>query len=210
MLNYLEFPELLKLLEVAKKSGTKIEAMIAWMAFTGTRISETLTLPLSAVLRDNQMLKMVHLPAAIAKGKRSRQLFIPDPLAEILVRYLWDRTRVKFNSELLFPGPGGRKLTSSAAQKSIRKLALEAIGRRITPHSLRHTFGTILARSAPIRVVQEALGHKSLASTQIYTHVNQLDLQKAVDGAFNAPLPKPAETYSPLKKAITEAFEIHP
>ena len=207
MVNYLELHELSRLLEAAKKRSVKFEAMLAMMAYGGLRVGECTMIPLATVYRDDQLLRMIHLPASITKFKKPRDVAIPDPLADILIRYLWVRTRSKVVSDLLFPGPRGKPLTLWAVEKRIKALADKVIGRRITPHSMRHTFGTILARSAPIRVVQEAMGHTSLAATQIYLHVNRQDIQDAVSVAFPKTDPPPKTPDYTLKNEVSKAFE---
>jgi len=72
-------------------------------------------------------------------------------------------------------------LSTRRVQQIIESVSLETIGRKITPHVLRHTFGTRLMSRTNIRVVQQLLGHASIQSTQIYTHPNQDDLQKAIN-----------------------------
>lgn len=72
-------------------------------------------------------------------------------------------------------------MTVRQVQKVIESASLAALGRKIHPHILRHTFATKLMRKCPMRVVQQLLGHKSLSSTQVYTHPNSEDLQKAID-----------------------------
>jgi len=77
-------------------------------------------------------------------------------------------------------------LTTRQVERLIKEAANKAIGRRITPHTLRHTFATNLMRIAPTRVVQELLGHKNIRSTQIYTHPNHEDLKTAIEALGEA------------------------
>lgn len=67
------------------------------------------------------------------------------------------------------------------AQDIIHRLSTKALGFRINPHMLRHTFATRLRQTTDLRVVQDLLGHKSVRSTQIYTHVDSTDRQKAIE-----------------------------
>lgn len=184
MLNYLEYDQFLTLLAAAKKKSSKLEAIIAVMGYTGLRISETLSLPLTSVYKDDKISRMVYVESDRTKTKRSRDVVINDQLAEILERYLFHNLTNAATSKLLFPSPRGIRMTNRAIQIAIRKLGYQVLERHVTPHTLRHTFGTLLARRASIRVVQEALGHQSLTSTQIYTHVNREDLQRGVAAAF--------------------------
>jgi len=74
----------------------------------------------------------------------------------------------------------GQPLSERHVQRIISSASVKAFGRSINPHVLRHTFGTRLMRVTDMRTVQELLGHKSLASTQIYTHPNEQDKHKAI------------------------------
>lgn len=72
-------------------------------------------------------------------------------------------------------------LTTRQVQRIISDASMAAFGRSIHPHSLRHTFGTRLAKVLPIKGVQDALGHRQLSSTQVYIHPDAVDLKNAVD-----------------------------
>lgn len=76
-------------------------------------------------------------------------------------------------------------LTPRQVQRIVGAASHKAFGRRINPHVLRHTFATKLMRRCNIRIVQHLLGHKSLSSTQIYTHPDADDLKNAIDQTFN-------------------------
>ncbi|MFM2089638.1 MAG: hypothetical protein RLZZ127_127, partial [Planctomycetota bacterium] len=80
---------------------------------------------------------------------------------------------------------GGRRLDARDIRRIlVRALAEAGIGRRVTPHTLRHTFATHLLRAgADIRAVQELLGHASLDSTAIYTHLSVEDLRRVVEAS---------------------------
>ena len=76
-------------------------------------------------------------------------------------------------SPFVFLGPAGRPLTRQAVWKLVKRRALAAgLGRRVSPHTLRHTFAThLLAGGADLRIVQTLLGHSDIVTTQVYTHV---------------------------------------
>jgi integrase/recombinase XerD len=76
-------------------------------------------------------------------------------------------------------GPGGRALSRQAVWKLVRRRATAAgVGRKVSPHTLRHTFAThLLGGGADLRVVQTLLGHADIATTQIYTHVTPTRLR---------------------------------
>ncbi|GAG64579.1 unnamed protein product [marine sediment metagenome] len=82
-------------------------------------------------------------------------------------------------------------LTTRQVERIICTAGFKALRRQVHPHMLRHTFATRLMERAPIRVVQQLLGHAAISSTQIYQHPNSVDLKKAIDG-LNGTDTKPA------------------
>jgi len=82
-----------------------------------------------------------------------------------------------------------KHITTRQVERIITDAALLSINRRISPHTLRHTFATRLMRITNARIVQELLGHKRLTSTQIYTHPNAQDLRMAIDSVDSLTVP---------------------
>ncbi len=79
-----------------------------------------------------------------------------------------------------YPDSPTHHITPRTIQRIIKKASFQAFGREIHPHVLRHTFASRLMRTTNIRIVQQLLGHKSIQSTQIYTHPNHDDLTTAI------------------------------
>jgi len=112
------------------------------------------------------------------KGCKDRNVSIGGRLLIVLREWIGDR-----RSGYLFPGPGGRKLSVRRVQERFAMLGAKAsLIKKLKPHTLRHTFATtLLKRGANLRTIQELLGHASVATTEIYTHVDTTDKKKAVD-----------------------------
>lgn len=119
-----------------------------------------------------------------AKGDKDRYVPIPERLLEPLRAWVGAKP-----VGYVFPSPrGGKRLCDRAVQRMLKRVATKAnipgveVPRKITPHKLRHTFATtLLQKGATIREVQELLGHSSVATTEVYTHVAVERLKTVVD-----------------------------
>jgi integrase/recombinase XerC len=125
-----------------------------------------------------------HVVRVRGKGRRERLVPVGDAALAALDRYL-DATRevrsaTPRSDEPVFLGRRGR-LSGRTVQRVVRRrLAAVAGGLGVTPHALRHSFAShLLDRGADLRAIQELLGHRSLATTQVYTHVSRARLRKA-------------------------------
>ena len=137
---------------------------LAVMYACGLRISEASKLEISAVDRGNHVLRIV------GKGDKERLAPLPQPILDDLGR-LW---RTHRNPRWLFPNRrGDAPLDNSVLWKTFAAAAAAAgIQHKVTPHALRHSYATRLLESGiDIRVVQILLGHASITSTAIYTHL---------------------------------------
>ena len=118
------------------------------------------------------------------KGRRERVVPMVKTAVAALDRYLASRPAAA-PGDPVFLGARGRRLSPRTVQARVkRRLGQVAGGLGVTPHALRHSFAShLLDRGADLRAIQELLGHRSLASTQIYTHVTRARLKKAYDQA---------------------------
>jgi tyrosine recombinase XerD len=145
-------------------------ALLEVLYACGLRVSEAVG------LRGAQVDLGAGFVTVVGKGGKERVVPLGRPARAALASYLADeRPRLLRGrpSPFVFVGPGGKALTRQAVWKHVRRRALAAgLGRRVSPHTLRHTFAThLLGGGADLRVVQTLLGHADIGTTQIYTHV---------------------------------------
>jgi integrase/recombinase XerD len=145
-------------------------ALLEVLYACGLRVSE------AVALRGSQVDLGAGFVTVVGKGGKERVVPLGRPARAALQAYLAnERPRLLRGrpSPFVFVGPGGKPLTRQAVWKLVRGRALAAgLGRRVSPHTLRHTFAThLLGGGADLRVVQTLLGHADIGTTQLYTHV---------------------------------------
>jgi integrase/recombinase XerC len=141
---------------------------------SGLRVGEMASLKVEDLNLRDGLLKVM------GKGRKERIIPLGGQAADALKRYLVERSLLRGKSESLFLNRRGGPLTDRSIRRIVVKYArLAGLEGKISPHTLRHTFAThLLHEGADLRDIQELLGHSSLSSTQVYTH---LDLRKLVD-----------------------------
>ncbi len=172
--HFLSLEEVIKMLELPnlrKADGIRDRALLELFYATGLRVSEIAKLKSEDVNLEAGFLK------CMGKGSKERIVPVGAKCREALERYL-NRVRVKSSFVLepvLFLGRSRGGITRQALWQMIKRYArLAGITRKISPHTLRHSFAThMLERGADLRVVQELLGHSDIATTQIYTHIDK-------------------------------------
>ena len=145
-------------------------ALLDLLFATGMRVGEVSSLNIEDFSGDEGIFRVS------GKGGRDRLAFIVDKdTIQIQRAHLKARLQIDSENSALFINPSGQRLSTQAIANVIAALRQEArIERHITPHMLRHTVATLLLRNgADIRIVQEFLGHASIATTQRYTHVSK-------------------------------------
>jgi len=150
---------------------------------SGMRISELVALNVDQMsfLKDKNPKRTFEL-SIVGKGKRIRTIFISPRAALWLRTYLSSRKDIQKPLFINHRGKdieGDHRLTPRSIQKMIARCSMLAgISKKVTPHTLRHTYATdLLGNGADLRSVQELLGHKNVATTQIYTHVTNKQLR---------------------------------
>ena len=161
--------------EFGQRNKTIIEVLYG----TGIRVSELTELKLSNIFFNENILKVT--------GKGNKERFVPlGKIASIEIKkYLNDRDKLKINSkfsDILFLNRYGRKLTRSMIFRVINDSSKNAkLEKKISPHTLRHSFATHLIRNgADLRTIQLILGHESITTTEIYTHLDTFHLEEVL------------------------------
>jgi integrase/recombinase XerD len=152
-------------------------ALIDLLFATGMRVGEVSSLDVRDFLVEEGVFRIQ------GKGGRDRLAYVVDKeTVHIQREYLKARTRIKTESLALFLNSSDGRLSTQGIANVLAQLRRQAkIERHITPHMLRHTVATLLLRNgADIRVVQEFLGHTSIATTQRYTHITKEHLIKVL------------------------------
>lgn len=159
------------------KQGARDKAAIELMYATGMRVSELVNLKLTDLHMDMGFVR------CLGKGQKERIIPFGSKAREALQKYL-DKARPKFlknaESNALFLTRLGKPMSRQTFWMVIKYYVGQArIKKRVTPHTLRHSFAThLLQRGADLRIVQELLGHVNISTTQIYTHINKERLKQ--------------------------------
>ncbi len=174
---FLSLPETDRLLETAAHSqhfAARDKALFELMYSSGLRRSEVTGLCIRDVDFFNGVVKV------FGKGSKERLVPVTDAALNAIRIYLACRKNPQ-PQEALFLNKNGKRLTGDGLAYIFKNTAIAShLARKVTPHSLRHSFAThLLNNGCDLRSLQEMLGHKSLAATQVYTHVS-LDKLKSV------------------------------
>jgi len=175
-----EINRMISAIDLSTETGQRNRAMIELLYGSGLRVSELITIKLSDIHFDEEYLRV------IGKGNSERLVPISNvSIKQILLYVNHNRKQLdvkKGEEDYVFLNRRGRHLTRDMVFKIICNLASEAgINKKISPHTFRHTFATHLVENgADLRVVQEMLGHKSILTTEIYTHIDNHYLRQSI------------------------------
>jgi len=172
--------EVMKLLEspdVKTNKGLRDKCILELLYSSGLRISELLNIKINEISKEKNFLKIK------GKGNKERLVPIGSSAMNLLILYLDTyRLNIKIsnNIDILFINENGSIISRQACWEMIQKYAsISLINKKISPHNLRHAFAThLLNNGADLRTVQMLLGHASLSTTQIYTHIAKERLVK--------------------------------
>jgi integrase/recombinase XerC len=177
---FLTVDEVVKLMETpdpGEAAGLRDKAILELLYSSGLRVSELVGIDLADLDLTNFTVKV------LGKGNKERQVPVGSKAGEALKSYLSARLDMKPKGDYLFVNSRGGRLTVRSIDRIIKKHATQAgIPKNVSPHVLRHTFAThLLGGGADLRAIQEMLGHKSLSTTQRYTHTSIEKLMEIYD-----------------------------
>jgi integrase/recombinase XerC len=184
---FLEYEEVKKLLNTPPVNtwlGARDRAILETLYSTGIRVSELVALNMDDI---DFLGEVVHIRG---KGKKERIAPIGSSALQVIQHYMEYRNKRaqsngNFDSKVLFVNKHGRRLSTRSVRRKMDKyLKMSGLDPDISPHTLRHSFAThMLNNGADLRSVQELLGHQSLSTTQIYTHLSTTRLKEVYDNA---------------------------
>lgn len=159
-------------------AGLRDKAILEFLYSCGLRVSELCQLRISNVFVEESFVRI------IGKGDKERLVPLGEPAAEALSEYLAARPfdNTSEYADYVFLNRFGKPLSRISVFNMIKKQAAAAgIAKEISPHTFRHSFAThLIENGADLRVVQEMLGHESILTTEIYTHVDAKSWQSAI------------------------------
>jgi integrase/recombinase XerC len=164
--------------------GARDRAIMETLYSTGMRVSELVGLNMDDI---DFLGEVVHIRG---KGKKERIGPISSSALQVIQHYMEFRSRraqsnANFDSKVLFVNKHGRRLSTRSVRRKMDKyLKMAGLDPAISPHTLRHSFAThMLNNGADLRSVQELLGHQSLSTTQVYTHLGTTRLKEVYQTA---------------------------
>lgn len=174
-----EIDKMIAQIDLSKNESHRNRAIIEMLYGSGLRVSELVNLRLSDIYLQEGYMRIT------GKGSKQRLVPISAEATKWFQYWLIDRNTLNIKqeaSDIAFLNRYGRQLTRAMIFTIIKQLATAAgITKNISPHTLRHSFAThLLQNGADLRVIQQLLGHESISTTEIYTHVDIHDLREAI------------------------------
>jgi len=179
-LSFEEIEKLIGALDLSKDENVRNKAMLETLYSSGLRVSELINLQISNLFFDSEYVRV------IGKGNKERIVPIGSEALKHIEIYL-EHIRKKLPqypkfSDVLFLNRRGKPLTRVMVFLVIKKLAeTSGLNKNISPHTFRHSFAThLIEGGADLRAVQQMLGHSSITTTEIYTHLDQQYLRESL------------------------------
>jgi len=158
-------------------------SMCLLMLEAGLRVGEVVRLRVNDLCYGLKPVEFISVDKSIAEKACERRVPVSSKLREAIEalrdRY-WFLTERPVTHFAFYVSDVEKGITTRQVERIIQRAGLKALGRAIHPHMLRHTFATRLMRKVDIRTVQTLLGHKTITSTQVYTHPDSDDLVDAI------------------------------
>lgn len=166
-------------IDLSKREGHRNKAIIEVLFSCGLRVSELVNLRLSNLYTEEKFIRVM------GKGKKERLVPISDTAIKELDLWFLDRKQMDIKhgeEDYVFLNRRGSRLTRTMILIMIKRLGEEAgIKKTISPHTLRHSFATaLLEGGADLRAIQSLLGHETIGTTEIYTHIDITSLRKEI------------------------------
>jgi integrase/recombinase XerD len=170
VLSIQEVEDIIDVADLSSWLGCRDRALVEVLYGCGLRVSEAIGLRVSMIYFDEGFVRVV------GKGNKERLVPLGDMAADAIRAYMAVRTLPAdaASSDILFLNRYGKPLSRVTAFKTVKTMALLAgVRKEISPHTFRHSFAThLIENGADLRVVQEMLGHESVTTTEIYTHID--------------------------------------
>ena len=180
ILSFMEINQLISAIDLSKTEGIRNKVILEVLYGSGLRVSELCTLKISNLFLDIDFIKI------IGKGNKERLVPIGNEAVKFLKIYLLEnRVHIKVKpgkEDFVFLNNRGNPLSRVMVFLIVKKLADEiGLKKSISPHTFRHSFATHLVEGgADLRAVQEMLGHESITTTEIYTHLDRDYLRETI------------------------------
>ena len=180
VLTYDEVKAILESVDLSKPEGHRNRALLEVLYSCGLRVSELVSLHISDLFPEEGFIRV------IGKGNKQRLVPLGEPARDQIKYWMADRKQFakpkKDAEDILFLNRRGGKLSRVMVFNIVREQAAKAgITKEISPHTFRHSFATHLVENgADLRVVQEMLGHESILTTEIYTHIDTRKWQETI------------------------------
>lgn len=181
VLRYDEIQMMLEAIDLSTNHGTRNRAMLETLYACGLRVTELVTLKLSNFFPEIELIKV------IGKNNKERLIPIGEDAVKHIQLYIKGVRRKQMNvdpqhEDFLFLNRRGKKLTRVYVFLLIKELAREvAIQKQVSPHTFRHSFAThLIEGGANLKAVQDMLGHESITTTEIYTHLDTAFLRDTI------------------------------
>lgn len=178
VLSLKEIERLIDVIDLSKPDGHRNKAIIETLYGAGLRVSELVNLKITDIHRSDGFVVVT------GKGNKQRMVPIGTKAIKEIDLYFEQRRMLKkiYDENIVFLNRRGRRLTRVMIFTIIRQLAEKAgIRKKISPHTLRHSFAThMIEAGADLRAVQEMLGHESILTTEIYTHIDRTFLKETL------------------------------